>query len=216
MAEIKRRVQVATSTISTLEEQIKTVSTSKTAPPATTAEQITKIKLLITQQEAIIKTETGEQGKTEKALEEISASWKKTMTGTQKLKRDLKRSQESYEDSQRRLRKEVDVKTKIDEYRAAVLTGKKTLEQKFTQITKIMTQIKEEIDSHKKRAGALTEQVEECTKRTTIARTTITTLTSKQNTLDASTKSLKGADLGKVKGALEKLGDELENAKNQL
>jgi chromosome segregation ATPase len=215
LAEIKRRIQVATSTISTLEEQIKTVTTSKTTT-TTITEQITRIKLLITQQETIIKTETAEQGKTEKALEELMASWKKTMTSTQKLKRDLKRSQESYEDSQRKLRKEVDVKTKIDEYRAKVLTGKKTLEQKFTQITRIMVQIKEEIESHKKRAGALTEQVEECTKRTTIARTTITTLTSKQNTLDASTKSLKGADLSKVKGALEKLGDELENAKNQL
>lgn len=79
-----------------------------------------------------------------------------------------------------------------------------------------MTQIKGEIDTHKKRAGAMSEQVEECTKRTTIARTTITTLTSKQNTLESSIKSLKGADLTKVKGALEKLADELENAKNNL
>jgi chromosome segregation ATPase len=216
LAEIKRRIQVATSTISTLEEQIKTVSTQTTVTTTTITEQVTRIKVLIVQQETIIKTETAEQTKTEKALEELMTSWKKTMTQTTKLKRDLKRSQESYEDSQRRLRKEVDVKTKIDEYRAKVATTKKTLEQKFTQITKIMIQIKEEVESHKKRAGQLTEQVEECTKRTTIARTTITTLTSKQNTLEGSSKTLKGGDLSKVKAALDKLGDELENAKNQL
>lgn len=122
MAEIKRRVSVATSTITTLEEQVKTLTTSKTVT-TTITEQITRIKVLITQQELIIKTETAEQGKTEKSLEEIMASWKKTMTASTKLKRDLKNSQESYEDSQRRLRKEVDVKTKIDEYRSKVLTG---------------------------------------------------------------------------------------------
>merc|ERR1712226_1178201 len=39
---------------------------------------------------------------------------------------------------------------------------------------------------------------------------------SKQNTLDASSKQLKGADLAKVKSAIEKIESELEGAKNQL
>jgi len=82
LAEIKRRIQVATSTISTLEEQVKTVTASKSATTTTVTEQVTRIKLLITQQEVIIKTETAEQGKTEKSLEELMASWKKTMTST--------------------------------------------------------------------------------------------------------------------------------------
>jgi chromosome segregation ATPase len=132
------------------------------------------------------------------------------------LKRDLKRSQESYEDSQRKLRKEVDVKTKIDEYRKKVESGKKTLEQKYTQITKIMLQIKHEIEENRSRIVRLNEQVESCTKQTTMARTAITTLSSKQSTLDASSKQLKGADLAKVKTAVDKIESELENAKNQL
>ena len=63
---------------------------------------------------------------------------------------------------------------------------------------------------------AIEEHVENCTKQTTMARTAITTLSSKQNTLDATSKQLKGADLTKVKGAIEKIETELENAKNQL
>jgi hypothetical protein len=47
-----------------------------------------------------------------------------------------------------------------------------------------------------------------------MARTAITTLSSKQNTLDASSKQLKGADLAKVKSAIEKIETELEGAKN--
>jgi len=49
-----------------------------------------------------------------------------------------------------------------------------------------------------------------------MARTAITTLSSKQNTLDASSKQLKGADLTKVKSAVEKIEAELEGSKNQL
>jgi len=37
-------------------------------------------------------------------------------------------------DAQRKLRKEVEVKTKIDEYRKKVESGKKTLQQKDSQI----------------------------------------------------------------------------------
>merc|ERR1711968_151412 len=42
------------------------------------------------------------------------------------------------------------------------------------------------------------------------------TLSSKQQTLDASSKQLKGADLTKVKSAIEKIEAELEGAKNQM
>merc|ERR1712147_46858 len=70
-------------------------------------------------------------------------------------------------------------------------------------------------DTNKKITG-LNEQVEVCTKQTTMTRTAITTLSSKHNTLDASSKSLKGADLDKVKGAIEKIEAELDGAKNQL
>jgi len=49
-----------------------------------------------------------------------------------------------------------------------------------------------------------------------MARTAITTLSSKQNVLDSSSKQLKGADLSKVKTAIEKIENELEGAKNQL
>lgn len=49
-----------------------------------------------------------------------------------------------------------------------------------------------------------------------MSRTAITTLSSKQQTLDASSKQLKGADLTKVKSAIEKIETELEGAKNQL
>jgi len=132
------------------------------------------------------------------------------------LKRDLKRSQESYEDSQRKLRKEVDVKAKIDEYRKRVESGKKTLQQKQTQIAKIMEQLAHEVEESRARIAKLEEQVEDCTKQTTMARTAITTLSSKQQTLDASSKQLKGADLTKVKSAIEKIEAELEGAKNQM
>merc|ERR1711896_19759 len=111
---------------------------------------------------------------------------------------------------------EVEVKTKIDEYRKKVESGKKTLEQKYTQITKIMEQLRHEVDDNRGRIEKLNEQVENCTRQTTMARTAITTLSSKQNTLDATSKQLKGADLTKVKGAIEKIETELENAKNQL
>jgi len=132
------------------------------------------------------------------------------------LKRDLKRAQESYEDSQRKLRKEVDVKAKIDEYRKRVESGKKTLQQKQTQIAKIMEQLSHEVEESRGRITKLEEQVEDCTKQTTMARTAITTLSSKQQTLDASSKQLKGADLTKVKSAIEKIEAELEGAKNQM
>ena len=48
------------------------------------------------------------------------------------------------------LDEQVDIKAKIDEFRNKVATGKKTLEQKFTQITKIMTQIRQEVEENKK------------------------------------------------------------------
>jgi len=147
-------------------------------------------------------------------MEELETSWKKTHSDFNKLKRDLRRSQESYEDAQRKLRKEVDVKTKIDEYRKKVESGKKTLQQKYTQIAKIMEQLKAQVEENGGRISKLNEQVENCTKQTTMARTAITTLSSKQNTLDASSKQLKGADLAKVKSAIEKIETELEGAKN--
>merc|ERR1711981_359544 len=131
-------------------------------------------------------------------------------------KMKLRRAQESYEDSQRKLRKEVDVKAKIDEYRKRVESGKKTLQQKQTQIAKIMEQLSHEVEESRVRITKLEEQVEDCTKQTTMARTAITTLSSKQNTLDASSKQLKGGDLAKVKSAIEKIESELEGAKNQL
>ena len=77
------------------------------------------------------------------------------------MKRDLKRSQESYEDSQRKLRKEVDVKAKIDEYRKRVESGKKTLQQKETQIARIMEQLAAEVEEQRVRIKTLEEQVDE-------------------------------------------------------
>jgi chromosome segregation ATPase len=221
LSEIKRRVQVATTTISTLESQKKELTKTKTTTTTTTTtttvtEQITKITILIKQQEEIIKTETVEQTKTEKLLASLEGDYKKTLKDTNKLKRDLKRSQESYEDSQRKLRKEVDVRSKIEEYRKKAESGKKTLQQKYTQITKIMLQIKQEIETHRKRIVSLTEQVEDCTKRTSMARTTITTLSSKQQMLEGQLKKVKGSDAAKVKAASDKLETELENAKNSM
>merc|ERR1711981_515992 len=131
-------------------------------------------------------------------------------------KMKLRRAQESYEDSQRKLRMGVDVKTKIDEFRKKVEAGKKTLQQKNTQIETIMEQLRREVDENRQRIEKLNEQVENCTRQTTMARTAITTLSSKQNTLDASSKQLKGGDLAKVKSAIEKIEAELDGAKNQL
>merc|ERR1711981_354398 len=131
-------------------------------------------------------------------------------------KMKLRRAQESYEDSQRKLRMGVDVKTKIDEFRKKVEAGKKTLQQKNTQIETIMEQLTKEVEENNKKIVTLNEQVEACTKQTTMARTAITTLSSKQNTLDASSKQLKGADLTRVKDAIEKIEAELEGSKNQL
>lgn len=79
-----------------------------------------------------------------------------------------------------------------------------------------MGQIKIEVDDNKKKLAGLTEQTEDCSRKTTVARTAITTLSSKQSTLEASSKSLKGKDLEKVKKATDKIDAELENAKNQL
>jgi len=217
LQETKRRIQVAEQTIVTLKTQQKDITAKgekKDAKEATVTEQVTKIKVLIKQQEEIIKTETEEETKATKAMEELETSWKKTHSDFNKLKRDLRRSQESYEDAQRKLRKEVDVKTKIDEYRKKVESGKKTLQQKYTQIAKIMEQLKAQVEENGGRISKLNEQVENCTKQTTMARTAITTLSSKQNTLDASSKQLKGADLAKVKSAIEKIETELEGAKN--
>jgi chromosome segregation ATPase len=160
LQETKRRIQVAEQTIITLKTQEKEITTKTTTKTTVITEQVTKIKVLIKQQEEIIKTETTEETKTTKLMEELETGWKKVIKETNKLKRDLKRSQESYEDSQRKLRKEVDVKTKIDEYRKKVESGKKTLEQKFTQITKIMIQIKTEVEENRTRITKLTEQVE--------------------------------------------------------
>jgi predicted nucleic acid-binding Zn-ribbon protein len=134
LQETKRRIQTAESTIVTLNTQEKELSSKSTAKETTIKEQVTKIKVLITQQEEIIKTETSEETKATKVFEELEEAWKKTLKENSKLKRDLKRSQESYEDSQRKLRKEVEVKTKIDEYRKKVESGKKTLVQKDSQI----------------------------------------------------------------------------------
>lgn len=79
-----------------------------------------------------------------------------------------------------------------------------------------MTQIKQEVDENRKKIVKLTEQIEDGTKRATVARTAITTLSSRMSTLDASAKTLKGADLAKIKAAQEKVEAELENAKNSL
>lgn len=79
-----------------------------------------------------------------------------------------------------------------------------------------MEQLTQEVEENRTKINKLNEQVEGCTKQTTMARTAITTLSSKQQTLDASSKSLKGADLTKVKGAIEKIESELEGARNQL
>jgi len=131
LQETKRRIQVAEQTIVTLKAQSKDITTKgekKDAKESTVTEQVTKIKVLIKQQEEIIKTETEEETKATKAMEDLETSWTKTHKDFNKLKRDLGRAQESYEDSQRKLRKEVDVKTKIDEYRKKVESGKKTLQ----------------------------------------------------------------------------------------
>jgi hypothetical protein len=134
LQETKRRIQVAEQTIVTLKTQQKEITSKTVSKETIITEQVTKIKVLITQQEEIIKTETAEEAKAEKLVEELEGQWKKTLKENNKLKRDLRRSQESYEDSQRKLRKEVEVKTKIDEYRKKVESGKKTLQQKDTQI----------------------------------------------------------------------------------
>ena len=216
LQETKRRIQVAEQTIVTLKEQAKEAKAKPPAKEAVAKEQEAKVKALVAQQEEIVKTETSEETRATKMMDELETSWEKTLKGTQKLKRDLKRAQESYEDSQRKLRKEVDVKSKLDEYRKRVESGKKTLQQKQTQIAKIMEQLAHEVEESRARISKLEEQVEDCTKQTTMARTAITTLSSKQQTLDASSKQLKGSDLTKVKSAVEKIEAELEGAKNQM
>ena len=155
MSEIKRRVGVAEATITTLKAQEAAVDGK--AKPDVAKEQELKIKMLISQQEDIIKLETQDQTTVEKALGEVDKEWKATTAEAGKLKRSTTRSQEAYEDSQKKLRKQVDIKAKIDEFRNKVATGKKTLEQKFTQITKIMTQIRQEVEENKKKLVSLTE-----------------------------------------------------------
>jgi chromosome segregation ATPase len=215
ITERKKRVSVAEATITTLKAQEEKTK-EKDAKEEAKKEQALKFKVLIGQQEDIIKNEGKEVTAFEKELEELDTEWKDLKKSTGKLKRQMKRAQESYEDAQKKLRKQVDVKGKIDEYRKRVETGKKTLGQKESQITKIMGQIKIEVDENKKKLAGLTEQVEDCSRKTTVARTAITTLSSKQSTLEASSKSLKGKDLEKVKKATDKIDAELENAKNQL
>jgi hypothetical protein len=155
LSEIKRRVGVAEATITTLKAQEAAVDGK--AKPEVAKEQELKIKMLISQQEDIIKLETQDQTTVEKALAEVDKEWKATTAEAGKLKRATTRSQEAYEDSQKKLRKQVDIKAKIDEFRNKVATGKKTLEQKFTQITKIMTQIRQEVEENKKKLVSLTE-----------------------------------------------------------
>lgn len=156
MSEIKRRVGVAEATITTLKAQEASLD-GKDVKADVAKEQGLKLKVLISQQEDIIKLETTDQTAIEKALGDTDKEWKDTTATSQKLKRGMQRSQEAYEDSQKKLRKQVDVKAKIDEFRKKVATGKKTLEQKFTQITKIMTQIKQEVEDNKKKLVSLTE-----------------------------------------------------------
>ena len=128
MSEIKRRIGVAEATITTLKAQEAAVDGK--AKPEVAKEQELKIKMLISQQEDIIKLETQDQTTVEKALQEVETEWKAGMAEAGKLKRTTARAQEAYEDSQKKLRKQVDVKAKIDEFRKKVATGKKTLEQK--------------------------------------------------------------------------------------
>lgn len=61
--------------------------------------------MLIGQQEDIIKREGKEVTTFEKELEELDTEWKDLKKSTGKLKRQMKRSQESYEDAQKKLRK---------------------------------------------------------------------------------------------------------------
>jgi|TARA_B110000503_G_C7007234_1_gene354129 chromosome segregation ATPase len=156
LSEIKRRISVAEATITTLKAQEAALADSK-AKPDVAKEQGLKIKVLISQQEDIIKLEAQDQESVEKALAEVNKEWKSTTAAAGKLKRATTRSQEAYEDAQKKLRKQVDVKAKIDEFRKKVATGKKTLEQKYTQITKIMKQIKQEVEDNKKKLVTLTE-----------------------------------------------------------
>jgi chromosome segregation ATPase len=79
-----------------------------------------------------------------------------------------------------------------------------------------MLEIKQEIEANRKKIVALTAQVEDCTKKTTMARTVIATLSSRQSTLEGSKKQLKGADLKKIETAVEKIDKELDGARNQM
>lgn len=61
--------------------------------------------MLIKTQEEIVKTETEEQTKTEKLMDDLEGEFKKAKKEVGGLKRSLTRSQETYEDSQKKLRK---------------------------------------------------------------------------------------------------------------
>lgn len=119
MSEIKRRIGVAEATITTLKAQEAALD-GKDVKADVAKEQGLKLKVLISQQEDIIKLETNDQTTIEKALGDTEKEWKETTATSQKLKRSMQRSQEAYEDSQKKLRKQVDVKAKIDEFRKKV------------------------------------------------------------------------------------------------
>ena len=76
--ETKRRISTAEGTIVRLKTQEKDLEGKKDVKESAVKEQSTKIKVLVGQQEEIIKTETSEETKASKLLEELETTWKKT------------------------------------------------------------------------------------------------------------------------------------------
>lgn len=133
----KARIATAENTITTLKAEEKDLDGKKGKEADVKAQQA-KIKVLVAEQEEIIKTETAIETKAAKLLDELETNWKKTKTAASKLKSDLKRAQESYEDAQRKLGNEVEVKAKKDEYKKQFEANRKTLQQKKIQVDAIM------------------------------------------------------------------------------
>jgi len=93
--------------------------------------------------------------------------------------------------------------------------NQKTLTQKVSTITKIVTDIKHEIEVLRTKITTITVEIGDCTRKVTTARESVTTLMSKLAGLTSASKA-KGTP--KEKAAIEKemkgTQSELESAKN--
>lgn len=153
----------------------------------------------------IITQETTQKTKTEKLLIDIQTSFTSITAITTKLRRESYRAQIMYEDAQTKLRNEVDVTKKVEEYRNRLVVNSKTLTQKYQTVYKIIMEIRKEITVLKERISTLTTQITGSTSRSQTARTTISTFSSKVTTMESTLKTLTGTDASKMSAEIAKV-----------